>query len=215
LIFFKHPNILFMKSKALITFSRLKDADILTKSRSIINCLTNNSYFLSPTPSLADMTSVTEEYATRLVAAQGGSRADIAEKNAQREALTSMLQQLSDYVNLIAAGDRTMLTSSGFDLNKQPQPITIGQPEDLRVLNGINEGELVVSVSAVKGAKAYVYEYTMDASLAAGSWISITGSKRKIVVAGLQPGKRYYCRVAAVGANGQIAYTAVISRIVI
>jgi hypothetical protein len=108
-----------------------------------------------------------------------------------------------------------VLVSSGFTLAKTGQPVApITNPQGLQVENGVNSGEVISSVNAVKGAMAYVHQYTADPITDNSQWISVTSTKRKNVFTGLEPTKIYWFRVAAIGVNEQIAYSEMLSKIV-
>lgn len=204
-----------MKNKALIDFSKYSDGDFESKARTIITNMTGNTNFPDPSPAIPDVTLATNIYSEALAAASTGNRSDVADKNEKRQLVTLMLRSLASYVNFTAEGDRAMLLTTGFNVNKEREPVIITKPENIQVTNGMNAGELRVSVKAVKGAKSYVHEYTNDTGLAADHWQSTTTSQSKITFSELEAGKTYYCRVAAVGPKGQIVYSDQIARIVI
>ena len=85
--------------KALINFSRSKDHDLAHEAQNIVSKLTNNANFTNPTPSLATVQAAITAYNDALVVGNDGSKADTANKNAQRDALESCLSALAVYVN--------------------------------------------------------------------------------------------------------------------
>ena len=204
-----------MKSKALINFSQLNDGSFESKTHTIISNLTGNASYPTPDPTLAVVTAAADAYTAALVKAGSGNRSDVADKNAKREELTLLLRNLADYVNFCAKGDRSILLTSGYDITRDPQPTIITKPENPEVTNGSNSGQLQVRVKSVKGAKAYMFEYTTDDTMAAQSWYSTTSSAAKHLFDNLTPGQKYYCRVGAVGPYGQLVYSDAIARIVI
>ena len=201
--------------KVLSSFSKYTDGDFESKAHTIISSMTGNAFFPTPVPALATLQTASDAYSDALIKASTGNRSDIAAKNEKREALTGLLRSLSTYVNLTANGDATMLLSSGFDVSKDREPVVITKPENLKVENGNSSGELLVSVTAVKGAYAYLHEYTSDATMAPQSWVSTPATSCKGVFNNLTPGMKYYCRVGAVSSNGQLLYSDAISRIAI
>ena len=201
--------------KATSTFSKLSDGNLESKTHEILLLMTGNANFPTPTPALVDITAAATAYSTSLAKAGTGNRIDVADKNAKRETLVGLLRSLCTYVNLTANGDATMILSSGFSISKDRQPVVLTRPENIRVENGVASGSLLVSVKAVKGAYAYFHEYTTDATMAPGSWVSTTGTTSKIQFSNLQPGTVYYCRVGAVGTNNQLLYSDPVSRMVI
>ena len=123
-----------------------------------------------------------------------------------------MLSQLADYVNTTST-DSAVLASSGFDLNKLPQPITITAPEGPTLADGVGSGQLLFKFKAVKGASSYVFQYTTDATLQENSWVSFPATTTSFTFTGLTKGTVYYCRVLAVGGNQQVTTSIVINRI--
>jgi hypothetical protein len=201
--------------KVLSNFSKYSDGGFESKTHTILSSMTGNASFPTPVPALTAVQTAADAYAAALIKASTGNRADIADKNEKRELLTGLLRSLSTYVNLTANGDAAMLLSSGFDVSKDREPVVITKPENLKVENGISSGELLVSVTAVKGAYAYLHEYTTDATMAPGSWVSTPATSCKGLFTNLTPGTKYYCRVGAVSTNGQLLYSDAVARIAV
>lgn len=201
--------------KATFNFAKLSDGNLESKTHEILLLMTGNANFPTPVPALADVTAAAAAYSAALAKAGTGNRIDVADKNAKREILIGLLRSLCRYVNLVADGDATMILSSGFSISKDPQPVVLTRPENIRVENGVASGSLLVSVKAVKGAYAYFHEYTTDATMAPGSWVSTTGTTSKMQFSNLQPGTIYFCRVGAVGTNNQLLYSDPVSRMVV
>lgn len=212
-IFF-NPNPIFM-IKALINFSNLSDGNFLAKAQNIESSMEENPNFPTPSPTVEDLAAATGAYGEAYVAASTGNHADVATKNAMRQALTDLLKSLAANVTSTANGDRSKLLTSGFDVSKEKEPIVITKPENIQVTNGLNSGDLEVSVTRVKGATSYVHEYADAEAMNANNWQAVTTTMSKITYNNLLAGKTYYCRVAAVGSKGQIVYSDPISRMVI
>lgn len=201
--------------KALIDFSRYSDGGFQSKVQTIISSMGENPNFTNPIPSVEDITNGYEAYTEALDAARMGNHSDVAAKNAMRSELTDLLRSLAVNVTSTANGDRSILLTSGFDISKEREPVVITKPENLQVSNGLNSGELHVSVATVKGAKSYVHEYATPEAMNANNWQAVTTTMSKITYNSLQAGQTYYCRVAAVGAKGQIVYSDAVSRMVV
>ncbi len=204
-----------MSNKVLINFVRFNDASFEAKGHNIVEHMDGNANFPTPVPAITVVADSSDAYTSALIAASTGNRADIAVKNQARQDLEELLRLLASYINFTAAGDRSKLLTTGYDVSKEKAPVIITKPENITVTNGMNAGDLVVSVNAVKGAKSYVHEYANETDFAAGNWQSVTASQRKYVFSELEPGKKYYCRVAAVGARDQVVYSDPMARIVL
>lgn len=203
-----------MKTNKLTTgFNSLTDANFQTKAESITTSMMGNVNFPSTTPDMPVVSTAVQNYSLALTAAQSRDKNDVAVKNQKRSELTALLVQLASSVMATANGDKTMLVSSGFDLAKEGESIVLPKPENLQVADGINSGELIVSVSAVKGAKSYVHQYTADPITDASDWTQVNTTTSRFTFKNLDSAKKYWCRVIAVGASDQVVISNALSRI--
>jgi len=202
---------MFMKTaKIILSFTSHTDASLENKSEYIHASMYNNPNFPTPTPSLELLTSTTKAFSDSLIAAAEGGRTNIAVKNKNRKALEVLLRQLGGYVIMIAGEDKAILTSSGFDLHKEAEPSPEVTTPMIEVTAGVNEGEVVVNVTRVKGAKSYSYECTPDPVSENSTWQHEPDSRITHVIKGLPSGKRYAFRTAAVGLRGARAYSSIV-----
>jgi hypothetical protein len=199
------------KAKLSLNFSSYSDANFETKALLVLNSMTGNANFPSPVPTLADLQTATDTYSTALVAAAGSGTNNVALKNAARSRLDGVLVQLGMYVMFIANGDEAILVSSGFSLAKIPQARYITNPGTVTLANGNSSGEMSCSVKAVKGATTYLHQITNAEPADATVWGSNTSTRSQFTFKGLEPGKKYWVRVAATGSGEQIAYSPVAS----
>lgn len=197
-----------MQSKVILNFKTFSFRNLEHKANVVLASLSNNPHFPEPVPALSEFSETIKAYSLAIMAAETGNRAEIAFKKQKRKALEQILRRLVSYVNFMAKGDRNILLTSGFDINKeQEQNCTIEKPSDLKVINGLNAGELIVSVPAVRGAVAYLYQYTNDAIPKERSWKNSVSSCYKYKICNLESGKRYWCRVTAIGTRGQVEFS--------
>ena len=195
------------------SFKRLSDANILTFGQNVtVSMAAAVTTFPTPVPSLADINAELVKYAELLQTSASRDKVQVQLKNISKFALTRMLSQLADYVNTTTT-DSAALASSGFVLNKMPQPITISHPENPVLTDGDGSGKLTFKFKAVKGASSYLFQYTSDATLQENSWISFPATTTYFTFTGLTKGTIYYCRVMAVGANKQVKSSIVLNRI--
>jgi hypothetical protein len=197
-----------------MSFSGYSDADFEQKAQYILTSMTNNPAFANPIPTLPEVAAAVALYSADLLAAATLDRTAVAKKNNSRKALEDLLRQLAMYVMYIGNGDAAILTSSGFTLSKLPEPSTITNPGNVTLGNGVSTGIMEVSVKTVKGAKGYVYQIAEKEPAAGTEWLSTNSSRSKFTYTNLQPGKRYWVRVAATGSGEQIAYSPVASQYV-
>src|SRR5690606_21584156 len=111
-------------------------------------------------------------------------------------------------------GDRVKLVSSGFTLASEGHSPPLVPPSNFMVSDGLNAGEIKLSVKRAAGAIGYVHEYTLEPPADSTIWISKPGSSREHVFTVLPSGAKVYCRVGAFGGKNQYAYTNILSRIV-
>jgi|SRR5882724_11868786 len=105
-----YPRIIF-------PFTRLTDTSFLKKARCILAAVNVNPYFTDPSPTVSELNAAIDLFEKTLSDSAAGKR---PKKNAQlndsRIAVEEMLVNLAVYVMHVAAGDRNMIISSGFDL---------------------------------------------------------------------------------------------------
>ena len=195
-------------------FNELTDAYLLVRANFIATSMTGNASFPQPVPTLAELGDGITAFSAAVQAAEGGSRQDIAVKNDLRDSLINQLHLLGNYVLFTAAGDEVVATSSGFNVSRQPAPAPpITNPDGVALANGLNRGELLLSCKRMSGAKSYVHELTTWPVSAGSQWQSIVSTSSKNLFSGLESGKEYAGRVAAVGVKQQVVYSDVVARI--
>jgi hypothetical protein len=124
------------------------------------------------------------------------------------------LHSLGYYVLYTANGDEIIAQSSGFAIarSKSPRPAP-ARPENVRLLDGPNAGELKLRFGRPQGAVSFVYEITEHPLTPDSIWARKTGTQCKTFFTGLQSSKRYVSRVVVVGINGQQAVSDPVSRV--
>lgn len=197
-------------------FNRLSDENLLGRAGQINIAMTGNANFPTPTPTLAALQTALSDFEIALAKAKTGSELEKAIKNDKREALTDLLHSLGNYVLFTANGDRTAAVSSGFGIAKDPTPQPpITKPENVRLAEGPNAGELNVRFDRVTGARCYMIQYAEETATGPVEWQSQTSTRSKLTLQQLQSGKKYQVRVVAVGKNEQVMYSDVVSRLVL
>ena len=200
--------------KVIKSFKQYADANLLTFSQNVSVSMANAvAQFPTPTPPLADINAAMGSYAELLQTSANRDKVQVALKNESKQNLLYLLSQLADYVNLTAQGNEAVLTMSGFELNRVPEPVTLTAPTRLQLLDGGNSGELVLKFKSVAGASSYLFQYTTDTTLADNSWVSIAATTTSYTFSGLTKGSTYYCRAVAVGSNQQLMNSIVVNRV--
>jgi hypothetical protein len=197
-------------------FGELSDNDLSARAKYIKDQMTDNTHFPTPDPALTTVQTAISAFDAALLQARTGNRQDIVMKNVKRDELVNLVHLLGNYVLFSSKGDAAVATSSGFRIAKGPEPApTITAPEAVTLAEGLNPGELLLSFKKVPSARSYVYAYTADPLTADSEWQTQIGTIAKNTFTGLDSGKRYWCRVAAVGINKQMVYSDAVARIVL
>jgi len=105
-----YPRIIF-------PFTRLTDTSFLKKARCILAAVNVNPFFTDPSPTVSELKAAIDLLEKEITESAAGNR---PKKNTgindARIALEEMLVRLAVYIMRVAAGDRNMIISSGFDL---------------------------------------------------------------------------------------------------
>lgn len=183
----------------------------IAKGRQIVNAMNNNSRFANPNPPLPEVTTALDDL-ERAFALVQAARSEVTTKtvsqdNAERK-LDQTLTQLASYVESIAGKDEALITSAGMETkSSRSAPTVPNVPQGLSAAAGAHEGEINLSWKPVANARSYVIEFSLDPATAA-SWthagVATAASK---AISNLTSGKRYWFRVAAIGAVGQSGWS--------
>ncbi len=198
----------------------LKDLTVPEKiqmGRQVITAMTGNSNFVTPNPTLAALTAVTDQLETVFNAAQlkklqWATAVDV--QNASDKLWETAFTQEASYVQSASGGDATKILSSAMGVRDAAHPSDLpAQPQDPAVTEGDNDGELDFHWDGVKGKTAYVVQILAGEN-PSGAWGSDkTVTKSKIEITGLVSGTRYWLRVCAVNAAGQGPWSNPVSKI--
>jgi hypothetical protein len=193
--------------KVKLNFRRLTVPEKVARAQQIVAALTGNSNFPTPQPTLASVTTAINELETASNDAQAARREAkhlTGVVTVKEDELHQLMTQLGAYVESVAGGDEALIMSAGLEMRAAATTDSSAPaaPETLTATTGNHEGEIELSWDAVRGARSYVVERATDPQ--AGPWTQAGVSPRSsLIVEGLESGKRYYFRVAAVTLNGQ------------
>jgi hypothetical protein len=201
----------YRKSVALL-LSKKSVPQIITDSNHIISCMTGNSHFPAPSPSLAtlaiNIANVQATYQTSLSGAKGTKGLMYVELKTLEISLKLLAAYVEANANVDAVNAENIILSAGMQVKKP----SIRQPKIFTVKAGNIEGDVILNSKAVKRG-AYVYQMTTDSGQTNG-WVDVyTGLHVKCLVPGLVLGKQYFFRVAVIDKNGKGAWSHVLSYI--
>jgi hypothetical protein len=194
-----------------LNLKNLSVTDKIAKGRRIIAAMANNASFPNPNPPITDVTTAVDDLEKAFAAVQAAKSEVTTRVGIQDNAQTKVdqvLTQLAGYVESVAGKDDTLITSAGMD-TKTPRstPTLPSAPQGLSATAGEHEGEIELSWKAVPNTRSYTIEASNDPATST-SWthVGIATSASK-AISNLTSGKRYWFRVAAVGAGGQSGWS--------
>lgn len=131
-----------------------------------------------------------------------------------RLVLIKKMKQLGEYVINESGGKITPLISSGFPIVMPGSEVILSEPVGFKISPGPKNGEMILQVRRVMGAKSYLYEYTPDPLTPESHWRSAHSTRCKMVLRDLPLGIKFWFRMAAIGPRNQVMYTDVLERYV-
>ena len=196
------------KIKITTALYKLSDASLQVKTEHIITCLTNNEYFTTPSPPLAEVKAALQTFVDATAIAQNRSKYDVLIKNNKRDMLLLLLKNLSLYVQLEGSENEMALASSGFSIQKAAEPVGIlAKPQNFKLIP-MHPGAIKASIDKVYGAKMYLYEYRVKGETL---WQNITDTRTTVLFSNLNKVTEYEFRAVALGANPERVYTDVLT----
>lgn len=193
--------------RVLLDYSGFKDDELNTLAGKVQDCLTGHSSFTELPIELTDLNTQMVDFREKWqVASRGGSLLQIAEKNDAKSLLAATLKDIAFYVNKVAAGSRSMLLSSGLQLEADPKENPVPDKIAGAILaDGKQQNQMNVGFKPQK--IALIYEYEIADSVDENGvpiWKETfqTGSSRNNVYAPTVSGEIYYLRVRARNKKG-------------
>ena len=139
-------------------FTQITFSALVGKGRNCVTMLTGNAAYPTPSPALATITAACD----RLSVANDRydftrSRLDLAERETAYQELKDLLRELGAYVQLTSEGDKDLILSAGFDVEKQRTPIgELPAPQNLRAVPAAGYPRTVdLRWDGVKGRSIY------------------------------------------------------------
>jgi hypothetical protein len=196
-------------------YAKKGDSKLFTFGSQVYKGVNLNVNFPDPIPTVEEMDGILLAYMDAIKSCKNGDRLNIAIKNQKKDILVNALHKWAEYVSFKSAGDVAVAISSNFNVRKTPTPTPpLQKPLTYRLEQGMNPGELVSICSKVNYAVSYTHQYATAEMMATNTWVSITSSKTKCVLPGLQRGTEYFGRVLVLGTKGQRVYSDIASKIV-
>ena len=131
--------------KIIIDYRNMRDAELLSFARVVIQHMDGNANFPAPAPSVADFTDTVDKYETALTGAGNRDREAVAKKNTLKKAVQKGLNRWGMYVNTESQGNIDKLASSALKEAKQREPIHLTPPVIKAVMQGLNPGDDIIA----------------------------------------------------------------------
>ncbi len=179
-------------------------------ARRVAEALSTNPNFPSPSPAIGSLENKTASLELGYNDAQAARQTAKMKTSVQDDGsaeLDSVLTLLALYVENASGGDKAKIESAGFNVKNPPAPIgTLPAPVDVQVAPSEHLGTADVAWKPVRGARAYAIERATDAPELEWGVIG-TSTRKEASLNSMQSGRKYWFRVAAIGAAGQSAYS--------
>jgi hypothetical protein len=201
-----------MKKKLALNFKETNDMELCKIAGTVVHNMTDNEYLPDPGMMIIELRELSNQLTKAISEAGRRDLEKIAIKNQVKALLIKKLKEIGAFVTAESKGAETTLLSSGFPVFKPVDEIILKQPTLFRIKPGPKQGEIIMQVRRVEGAKSYLYRWTPDPATKDSIWQSIIDTKCKKTITGLPLGVNYCFQMAAIGSNSQIIYTAVQSR---
>lgn len=195
--------------KAVIDFTDLKAGALAVTAKEVRRGLSENMVFFSKMPvTLEALDTRITEYNQKLVARASRARADVMAFRLARKALERDLRALGTYVNIVAAGDASVVEMSGFpyyETRRPPSTRPPGAPQNLRLRHGILSGTIQALFKTERRGCANEVQITEGNPDEESGWHTRAFCKSgRLLLKGFTPGMVYWVRVRSLGNKGMM-----------
>ena len=168
----------------------------------VATSLTGNVNFTTPPILPAALTTQATTYNTAVANALNGTPADTLDKTKKHDALIAVLDQLANYVDLIANGDAAIILSSGFNLFSASRTPAVPGPTVVLGATNVATTKLGLDLNVADNAWAYIVEYTALPNGAVKT--AVFTNPHDATLTGLTPGTIYSIRAQVMGVGNQL-----------
>jgi hypothetical protein len=160
--------------------------NLINYARRVVTDMTNNPFFPKPAPSLAEITSATNDLEAAEAQALKRAHGAAATRDDKRSALVAKLEALRGYVQNVADADSlnaaTIITSASMSVRKA----SVHQQRVFTLQPGPVAGSVKARVPSAAPRAAYDWQYSGDAGK---TWIALpTTVQTRTTLSGLPPG---------------------------
>jgi len=194
-----------------LNLRNLSVPDKVQKGRQIVTAMTNNANFSNPHPALSEVIAALASLEQNYALAQA-AKADVkAKASTQDDAegkVDQILAQLAAYVESIAGNDEKIITSAGLATKaSRSAPTWLSPPQGLSATAGDHEGMIELAWKKVPNARSYTIQISPDPPTPESWTHASIATASAQTIEKLASGKRFWFRVAAIGALGQSGWS--------
>ena len=163
---------------------------------------------------LATINKAIADFEAAALAAGDGAHSAMAIRDDKELIADNVFRQLVIFVNKVAGGDATIIIQSGFNISKEPTPIS---KAEMSINDGPHSGTVMVVLKVVKGAVAYKIHYRIiSANGQITEWIEVDITTiTTCLIENLIPGQKYEFKFASISSAGTTDFCQPIAKIVI
>lgn len=187
-----------------------RNKDLIGFVKAVIQKMTGNANFPSPTPTLAQVGTALADFETSETSMKT-KRGVAGDRAAKRSALVTLMNHLRHHVQEICEADlenaAAIAESAGMRLRK----IGARTKAAFTVVQGLVSGSVVCSVRAPAPQATYYWTYSLDQK----SWTSVPETMTcTVTISGLAPGQTYYFRSRVLTRKAMSDFSQVVSLLV-
>jgi hypothetical protein len=178
----------------------VKIADVILYATNIVQKMTGNPSFPTPTPTVAALDAALSDLHAAETAALSRAKGSATVRNDKRTVLVSLLQQLRGYVQSVAdatpENGASIIESAGLTVRKISTP----GKRSFAARPGALSGSAIVTAVAAGPRSSYQWQYSTDGGK---TWVSAPATTQgKTTIAGLPSGTTVQFRYLAVTPKG-------------
>jgi hypothetical protein len=206
--------------RAVLTITRILDADFLVRLYKVYEGLLNNPAFTTPTVDLATFKAKIDAYSASVTVALDGGKAAIAARDQLRAEVEIMYHLLGHYVEATCKNDINTFVSSGF-VPTAPRQHPAPQPTEtpsIEVTPGLTR-QLLAQIKRVDKARHYKFRFTamlpdgtVPGPTAPWTEVMVPTTRPATPLNNLTPGTIYAFQVQAYGNLGYSDWSDPVSR---
>ncbi|OQP59121.1 hypothetical protein A3860_38800 [Niastella vici] len=202
-----------MEDVILTSYKYLRDSDTVLTGYRVVAKMEGNPDFADAPPALAATKKLLPAVLSAVNNAKGRDVEVVQLKNNLKDELVGLLTELAEYVTVKCKGDRLKLLSSGFPVSGASSTQVEQVIQELEVTLGAS-GVATTSVKRLRGARAYMHQYTTEPPIDGTVWHIEAGKHPQFKFVGLKSMEKYWFRVVAVAADGENITSPVVWRVI-